>query len=280
MKSNKILQIVLVGLVVVFVAAAAYIYTANSSETKKQNQLKTTLNQSQVIYANGLAQKDALQTTAADLASQLADAKALLAQSSFRSSAESIEYDRTLYSLAGASKLNVTALTSGAPSSITDQGTTYKVTTFTVNVVGVVPAAIFGKSADDTTYINSVVNNINAYLQAIIADPDFNTAVIPTVNFSVPPPMSDADVQSLIANINSVVAGQQAAAIAALTAQIQTANAATLTPDQISALVKKATDDLVAQTIKNATSAELAMLITRAGVPAPTAVITINVWTY
>jgi len=97
--------------------------------------------------------------------------------------------------------------------------------------------------------------------------PGFQYGRYPDRKFSVPPPMSDADVQSLIANINSVVAGQQAAAIAALTAQIQTANAATLTPDQISALVKKATDDLVAQTIKNATSAELAMLITRAGFP-------------
>ena len=280
MKSNRILQIVLVGLVVVFVAVAAYIYTANSSETKKQTQLKNTLNQSQVIYANGLAQKAALQTTATDLASQLASAKALLAQSSFRSSAESIEYDRTLYSLAGASKLNVTSLTSSAPSSITDQGTTYKVTTFTVNVAGVVPAAIFGKSADDTTYINSVVNNINAYLQAIIAAPDFNTAVVPTVNFTVPPTMTDDQVQSEITTINGFVTAQQQTAIDALTLQIQTANAATLTPDQISALVQKATDDLIAQTIKNATPAQLAMLITRAGVPAPTAVITINVWTY
>ena len=280
MKSNKILQIVLVGLVVVFVAAAAYIYMTNSSETKKQTQLKNTLNQSQVIYANGLAQKAALQKTSTTLASQLASAKALLAQSSFRSSAESIEYDRTLYSLAGASKLNVTSLTSSAPSSITDQGTTYKVTTFTVNVAGVVPAAIFGKSADDTTYINSVVNNINAYLQAIIAAPDFNTAVVPTVNFSVPPTMTDDQVQSEITTINGFVTAQQQTAIDALTLQIQTANAAILTSDQISALVQKATDDLIAQTIKNATAAQLAMLITRAGVPTPTAVITINVWTY
>jgi hypothetical protein len=279
MKSNKILQIVLVGLVVVFVAIAAYIYMTNSSETKKQTQFKNTLNQSQVIYANGLAQKAALQTTATSLASQLADAKALLAQSSFRPSAESIEYDRTLYSLAGASKLNVTSLTSVAPSSIIDQGTAYKVTTFTINVTGVVPSAIFGKSAEDTTYINSVVNNINAYLKSIIADPSFNTAIIPTVSFSVPPTMTDDQIQSEIATINGFVTAQQKTAIDALTAQIQAANAA-LPPDQVTALVTSAVSDLIAQTIKSATPAQLAMLITRAGVPTPTAVITINVWTY
>ena len=279
MKSNRILQIVLVGLVVVFVAVAAYIYTTNSSETKKQNQLKSTLNQSQVIYANGLAQKAALQTTSTGLANQLASAKALLAQSSFRSSAESIEYDRTLYSLAAASKLNVTSLTSSAPSSMVDQGTTYKVTTFTVNVVGFVPAAIFSKSADDTAYINSVVNNLNGYLESIIASPDFNTAIIPNVNFAVPPAMTDDQVQAEISTINGFVSTQQKTAIDALTLQIQTANA-TLPSDQVTALVTSAVNDLIAQTIKNATPAQLAMLLTRAGVPSPSAVITINVWTY
>jgi hypothetical protein len=280
MKSNRILQIILVGLVIVFVAVAAYIYTANSSETKKQSQLKSTLNQSQVIYANGLAQKAALQTTATGLANQLASAKALLAQSSFRSSAESIEYDRTLYGLAANSKLNITSLTSSAPSSMVDGGTTYKVTTFVVTVQGVVPTAIFSKTADDTTYINSVVSNINGYLQSIIADPNFNTAVIPNVNFTVPPTFTDDQVQAEISTINGFVTTQQQAAITALTAQIQAANAATLTPDQISALVTSAVNDLIAQTIKNSTVAQLAMLITRAGVPSPTAVITINVWTY
>jgi hypothetical protein len=264
---------------VVFVAVAAYIYTTNSSETKKQNQLKSTLNQSQVIYANGLAQKAALQTTSTGLANQLASAKALLAQSSFRSSAESIEYDRTLYSLAAASKLNVTSLTSSAPSSMIDQGTTYKVTTFTVNVVGVVPVAIFSKSADDTAYINSVVNNLNGYLESIIASPDFNTAIIPNVNFAVPPAMTDDQVQAEISTINGFVSTQQKTAIDALTLQIQTANA-TLPSDQVTALVTSAVNDLIAQTIKNATPAQLAMLLTRAGVPSPSAVITINVWTY
>ena len=279
MKSNRILQIILVGLVIVFVAVAAYIYTANSSETKKQNDLKSTLNQSQVIYANGLAQKAALQTTATSLASQLAGAKALLAQTSFRSSAESIEYDRTIYSLAANSKLNVTSLTSSAPSSILDQGTTYKVTTFVVTVSGVVPGAIFNKSADDTAYINTVVNNINGFLQSIIADSNFTTAVLPTVNFTVPPTMTDDQIQAEITAINGFVTTQQQAAIATLTTQIQAANAG-LPSDQVTALITSAVNDLIAQTIKNATPAQLAMLITRAGVPSPAAVITINVWTY
>jgi len=133
-----------------------------------------------VIYANGLAQKDALQTTAADLASQLADARHYLPVvfSVFRRKYRVRPDSCTLWQ---ALLIKCYRSHQRAPSSITDQGTTYKVTTFTVNVVGVVPAAIFGKSADDTTYINSVVNNINAFLQSIIADPNFNTAIVPTV---------------------------------------------------------------------------------------------------
>lgn len=280
MKANRILQIVLVGLVIIFAAMAAYIYTANSSENSKQSQLKSTLNQSQVIYTNGLAQKAALQTTATTLASQLANAKALLAQASFRSSAESIEYDRLLYGLAGASGLNITSLTTSAPSSVTEGSTNYKVTTFTLTVQGAVPAAIFNTSADDTAYINTVINNIKAFLQSVQNSPDFDTAIIPTVNFAIPPLMTNDQVQALIQSIDNMIIAQQQTQITALTAQIQAANAGTLTSDQINALVTQAVNDLVAQTLKSATTAQLAMLITRAGVPSPTAVITINIWSY
>ena len=76
MKSNRILQIVLIGLVVVFAVAAGYLFSANSSASGKQTQLKSTLNQDQVLYTKGLAQKADLETTAADLAGQLAAAQA------------------------------------------------------------------------------------------------------------------------------------------------------------------------------------------------------------
>ena len=280
MKSNRILQVVLIGLVVVFVAAAAYIYMANSRETNKQNQLKTTINQSQAIYTNGLTQKADLETTATDLANQLASAQALLAQSTFRSSAQSIEYDQTLYSLANASNLTITSLTSGIPSVVTVQATTYKVTTFNVSVTGLTPNGIFKKGADDVSYINSVVNNIMGFKTAINTSPDFDTAIIKPVTITEPTPMTDADVDSLITNINSMVAAQQAAAITALTAQIKAAEQGTKTDDQIAADITTATNQLIAQTISADTPAVITALVAKAGVPAPTATLTINVWTY
>ena len=79
------MQIVLIGLVVVFVVAAGYLFSAGSSVSGKQTQLKSTLNQDQVLYTKGLAQKTDLETTAADLAGQLAAAQASAAASAFRS---------------------------------------------------------------------------------------------------------------------------------------------------------------------------------------------------
>ena len=279
MKSNRILQIVLIGLVIVVIAVCGYLLTANSSQTKKQTQLKDTLNQSQVIYANGLAQKAALETTATTLASQLASAQALLAQSTFRSSAQSIEYDEKLYSIANASNVNITSLTSGSPSTVTVQNTTYKVTTFNLAVAGLTPDTIFKNGADDISYINSVVKNIMNFKTAIDNSPDFNTAIIKPVNISEPTPMTDATVQGLITNINSIVATQQAAAIAASTAQVTLADAGE-TQAQITADITTATNQIIAKTIAAATPAQITALMAQAGVPSPTGTFTISVWTY
>jgi hypothetical protein len=279
MKSNRILQIVLIGLVIVVIAVCGYLLTANSSQTKKQTQLKDTLNQSQVIYANGLAQKAALETTATTLASQLASAQALLAQSTFRSSAQSIEYDEKLYSIANASNVNITSLTSGSPSTVTVQNTTYKVTTFNLAVTGLTPDTIFKNGADDISYINSVVKNIMNFKTAIDNSPDFNTAIIKPVNISEPTPMTDATVQGLITNINSIVATQQAAAIAASTAQVTLADAGE-TQAQITADITTATNQIIAKTIAAATPAQITALMAQAGVPSPTGTFTISVWTY
>jgi len=121
MKSNKMLQIILVVLVVVFFGSGwVYFYSANSSELKKQTQLKNTLSLSQTTYKNGLTQKAALENTGVDLANQLAAAKALLAAAHFRSSAESIDYDGLIYALAGTAKVRVTSLTASAPTAITE----------------------------------------------------------------------------------------------------------------------------------------------------------------
>lgn len=274
------MQIVLIGLVVVFVVAAGYLFSAGSSASGKQTQLKSTLNQDQVLYTKGLAQKTDLETTAADLAGQLAAAQASAAASAFRSSAPTIDYDTDLFSLVPAG-LNITGITSGPPVPVTVQTTVYKVTTFTVAVAGLPPVAIFKAAADDVTYLNSVVNSILAFKTAVANSSDFDTAVIKPVNITEPAPMNDAAFQAMLDNINSQVAAQPsiAAAIKALTAQITLADAGE-TSDQVAADVTAATAKLIAQTITAASPDYIAKLIANAGVPAPSATLIISIWTY
>ena len=278
MKSNKMLQIILVVLVVVFVAAAGFIYSANSGELKKQTQLKNTFSQSQTIYKNGLAQKTTLQNTNASLTTQLAAAQALLAAAHFRSSAESIDYDGIIYALAGTAKVQVSSLTASAPAAITEGTTVYQAQTFTISVTGFPPNKIFAKASDDSAYISAVVGNIQALLASIAAGPDFDTTTIQSFNLSSPVPMTDAGIQTEIDGINAKITAENQDQITALTTKIQTDNAG-LPQAQIDVLVKTAVDQLVASALAAQSAGQIQILIDQAGIAAPSAVITINVWT-
>ena len=280
MKSNRILQIVLVVLIIAFAAAAGFLYKSNSSEVNRQKVLKDTLNQKQTAYNSGLAQKAALEKTATDLANQLASAKSLLAGVHFRPSSESIEYDRILLGTADSAKLLITNITATPPVAFTEQNNTYQVTTFTVTVEGLSPDGIFATSKDDADYITAVVNNILVFSNAIATSPDFDTAIIQPVNINVPNHMTAADIQAEIDGINNKIRTEIKNAIDALTSQILTDNADTLTQDQIAGLVQTETDKLVAETLKAKSADEVKMLVEQAGIESPSATITINIWTY
>jgi hypothetical protein len=92
--------------------------------------------------------------------------------------------------------------------------------------------------------------------------------------------MTDAVFQGMLDNINNQVAAQQADAITALAAQIQAAEQGTETDDQIKADIATATNQLIAQDIAAASPAYIQQLIVNAEIPAPSATIVINIWTY
>ena len=280
MKSNRILQIVLIVLIVVFAAAAGFLYKSNSSETNRQKGLNDTLAKDQATYNSGLTQKAALEKTATDQASQLASAKALLAGIHFRPSSESIEYDRILYAMADSAKLRLTDITATSPAAFTEQNNTYQVTTFTVTVKGFSPAAIFTAPKDDADYISAIMSNILAFSNALAASADFDTSIIQPVNITVPKIMTAANVQAEIDSINAKITAELKDAIDALAIQIQIDNADTLTSEQIAALIKTETDKLVAETLKAKSADEVKALVEQANIESPYAIFTISIWTY
>jgi hypothetical protein len=280
MKSNRILLLILIAIIIVFGAMAGYLYTANNAEIKNQTQLKDTIATDQLTISKGITQKATLEQEAADIADQLASAKASLAGIHFRPAVESLEYDRILYSIADADSVRVTNLTATSPGNIKEENNTYQITTFTVTVEGLSPDVIFKSPGDDTSYLDAVVNNILVFTNEIAASPDFDTAVIQSVDITESAPMTAADIQGLIDGINNKIAAEIQDQISALTAQIQTDNTDTLTQEQIDALIKTETAGLVAKTLAAKTADEIKVMVDEASIKRPSAVIVINIWTY
>lgn len=280
MKSNRILLLILIAIIIVFGAMAGYLYTANNAEIKNQTQLKDTIATDQLTISKGITQKATLEQEAADIADQLASAKASLAGIHFRPAVESLEYDRILYSIADAASVRVTNLTATSPGNIKEENNTYQITTFTVTVEGLSPDVIFKSPGDDTSYLDAVINNILNFTNKIAASPDFDTAVIQSVDITESAPMTAADIQGLIDGINNKIAAEIQDQISALTAQIQTDNVDTLTQAQIDALIKTETAGLVAKTLAAKTADEIKVMVDEASIKRPSAVIVINIWTY
>ena len=261
MKSNKLLAFILAGIIIIALAGAGLLYFADMKEQDKQDSLNSQIASAQATITRSAQQKAEKQAEAVALAAQLVEAKALLEQTGFRSSAESIEYDRLLFQIATDTQLQVNSITANAPLDLKEGNITYRQTTFTVSLEGLAPGAIFSAPQDSTRYISGVVDNILAYVNTLAVSPDFDTAQIQSVNISAPEPMSAEEIASMIEQINNQVESE-----------LTDTEKAGKTEAEIAALVQS---KLAAKT-----SAEIALLMENAGLDKPTAAITIKIWTF
>jgi uncharacterized protein (DUF885 family) len=261
MKSNRILQLILVVLIIIFVAVGGYLYYANSQDSKKPADLNASISRNQAIINKGLADKAAMDKQAASLTSQLAAANAALAKVNFRSSAESIEYDRLLIGIADNLKILTADVSATGLTERKEGDTQYQVASFSVTVQGLAPDKIFVTPADSTAYINANVTAILAFIDQVANSKDFDTAVIQSVNISEPKPMTDQQILDKTNSIKDFIRSR-------LTAD-ETAN---LTDDQITALVESKYTALAGDDLKR--------IIQQAGYDVTQAVINIDIWTY
>lgn len=120
------------------------------------------------------------QSQISQLETELAQAELTLnqAEARFPISVESIEYDEVLFGFARDANLNITSLTASEPSDITIEGITYTTTAFTV--------AIRGEVADILDFINTIVT-----------DDDFQTAILKPVTINIPDPLTEAEKENL-----------------------------------------------------------------------------------
>jgi len=261
MKSQRMLGFILAGIIVIVLVGAGLLYMANNRALSRQDELNDAITTNQTILNSATAEKRVKEAEAAVLAQQLADAEQALAQVGFRDSAESIEYDGILFSIAKDTKLQITNLTATAPLAMKEGNTTYQLTTFTVSVTGITPSTIFSTGQDSASYIAGVVDNILAFVDAVANSADFDTATIQSVNISAPEPMTNEDVMQLIESINNQIESN-----------LTDAEKLNKTEAQIAALVQ---GKLAAMS-----STEIQQLLEDMGVDKTTAVITIKIWTY
>jgi len=261
MKSNKLLAFILAGIIIIALAGAGLLYFADMKEQDKQDSLNSQIASAQATIARSSQQKAEKQAEAVALAAQLVEAKALLEQTGFRSSAESIEYDRLLFQIAADTQLQVNSVSATAPLELKEGNITYRQTIFTVSLEGLAPGVIFNSPVDSSSYIDGVVDNVLAYVNTLTTGPDFDTAQIQSVNINAPEPMTVEEIATMIDAINSQVESE-----------LTEAEKAGKTEAEIAALVQS---KLAAKT-----SAEIAKLIEEAGLDKPTATITIKIWTY
>jgi hypothetical protein len=261
MKSNKLLTIILAAIIIVSLAGVGLLFLMDMKEQDKHDALNDQISMAQLQIARGIEQKQEKEAEATALAAQLAGAEALLAQTGFRSSAESIEYDRILFQIAADTQLQVNGITATAPIDLKEGTITYQQTTFTVSLEGLAPGVLFSMPMDSTSYIDGVVNNILEYVNAVATSADFDTAQIQTVSISAPEPMTIDDISNMIESISGQVESE-------LTDEEKEGK----TDDEIAALVQS---KLAAKT-----SSEIALLMERAGLEKPSASVTIRIWTY
>jgi hypothetical protein len=280
MKSNRILQIILLVLIVIFVAVGGFIYAADSKEKNQHVALNDEINKNQAILTRSLTDKTAKEKEAADLESQLASAKAMLNKADFRASVQSIEYDKILFSIADGAKLQITGLTATPSVDIKEKDATYQLTTFTVSVIGLTPDAVFSSTSDSAAYINSVATNVLDFVNKVTTSTDFDTAAIQSVDITAPEPMSDSEIKGLIKQVNDMVEKELSDQIEALTEEIQTENEDTLTSEEIDALIATKTAELIQKTLNNKTTDQVRALVERVNLEKPSATITIKIWTY
>jgi hypothetical protein len=260
MNSNRMLVFILLALVVVFVGVGGWLYLSNNSEITKQNNLKNQIVLDKKILTQDETANAAQQKQSVILQSEVAAAQTTLAQINFPTAAQTVDDDRVLYSIAANTGLQITSLTATPAADNTENGTNYQITTFTLNVAGLIPQKVFASAADSVSYDHSVVNEILAFPQAVVANSAFSSGMLPSVSLTSPVPMTDSDIATLNTTINNEV---QAALPAAQTQG--------LTPDQIAALVKT--------TLAAMTPTQVQALIEQAGFTGPTATFTIQVWT-
>ncbi len=204
-----ITRILIILGVIIFAAAAVFLYLRYSGQISEQKQLKSDISQAEGILTKLVSEESGLKSQLADAESRLDQANSLLntTQAVFPATVQSIEYHEKFFEIADNCSLLLTNITASAPGSAKEgtkeQPVNYEVTSFTVVVEGIIPEteSIYAVSEWSKGYIDGTVANILKYVNAIASGDYFVTATVESVNIGIPEPLTDQTIDEMRINI-------------------------------------------------------------------------------
>jgi hypothetical protein len=182
MKISKTALIVLgIG---IFILAFAILFFLYSGQSGEQEQLNNRLATTQGLLPGLIAEKEDVTGQLAQQQADLDKASAALDKSEarFPKSAESIEYDETIFKLAEQSGLLIVELGTSEPTKEAVKGAdvSYEVSTFTVVLWNADSAP--GNAAEFELYIDQTVDKVLNFVHLVATTPDFGVATIKVVS--------------------------------------------------------------------------------------------------
>jgi hypothetical protein len=232
--------------VVIFAAAAVFLYLRYSEQISEQKRLKRDISNAETILTTLSSQVKEQQDQLSDVESRLELASSLIdiTKAVFPETVQSIEYHEKFFEIGDDCNLVITSLTASAPSpakeGTKEQPIDYEVTSFTVRVEGIIPDKnIYAVSEWSESYIYGTVDNILKYVNSIASGDYFVTATVDSVNITVPEPLTDQTIDEMRIAIRDGLADEETK---------------DMTPTEIAELVEQKLVEQIIDTLKTASA--------------------------
>ena len=197
MKFGKAAQLILA--IGIFAVGGIFLNRMNTQRQVEQEQLNTQLSAAQLLLPKIVSEKDDLEGQLAQLQAELDSAKILASESkeNFPDSVESIEYDELIFNIAHDRDLEIEVLFASEPSTLTVDGVAFVLSSFTVQIQGIVADEEFATADEYRTFTYQTVSDILDFISAVATGEDFRTASIESVDINIPDLITDDDIAEM-----------------------------------------------------------------------------------
>ena len=200
MKFGKAAQLILA--IGIFAVGGIFLNRLNTQRQAEQEQINIQLSAAQLLMPKLIDDKDELEAQLAQMQTEFDSVEIMASESKqhFLIPVESIEYDELMFSLAHDRDLEVAVLTATEPSTLNVDDIPFTLSSFIVQVRGVVGDTQFATADDYRTFTYQTVTDILDFISAIATGNEFRTATIETVNIQIPEFITEDEITDIQSN--------------------------------------------------------------------------------